>query len=114
MENLYEQELEKLEASSLQITVLKSGFSNEVIAASPEYWEALEEFNEEYPAIAGLISEYEEHSEDRNEMVQNSLDRTLVYAASAALLGSAFAMPALAVVGIAGVGMLAVATFSSK
>jgi hypothetical protein len=101
MTNLEIAAIKDLEARSLQIEVIEC--SGEVVAASPEYWEALNEFNTEYPAIAGLISEYEEDKKENEQRVINSLLRSFYYSGTTTIVGAV--CPPLALAGLVGVGL---------
>ena len=93
----------ELEASSLQIETIESDYDNEVIAASPEYWEALRQFDSMYPEICSIIAEYKEEKEKKESSINDSLFRSFMYSGGAAIVGAI--CPPLAIAGLVGVGL---------
>jgi len=94
--------LKELEISSLQIEVLSDN-KGEVVAASTEYWQALRDFDEEYPAISEIIKDYQEEENNKEEKINNSLMRSFVYSGTAAIVGAV--CPPLAIASLVGVGL---------
>ena len=103
MTNLEIIAMNELEARSLQIEVVESDYDNEIIAASLEYWEALKQFDEDYPEIYSIIAEYKEYKEEKESSINNSLFRSFMYCGGAAIVGAI--CPPLAIAGLVGVGL---------